>query len=290
MIWRCAALLLSLASLSACSIGTRLTYQNLDTLVRVEVGSYVDLDPTQDALLERDFDQLWRWHRRDELPAYALALRRTADLAEQGVLDRPAIDAIAQTIRAAVERIAERALPGLASLLASLDEAQVGELLESQQNELDEELESFEDETAAESLQRLTDEFEERIENWIGKLTPAQRVYLTRRMAEADARGEFADARLKAEADIDQRAFAALLATRKQAGFAARVQALAFPQDAVSETERSHRRERGRTFFTALAATFTARQRSHFVKRLRNYADDASALAAKAVVTPLSTP
>lgn len=282
MIRRCAALLLALAGLSACSVGTRLTYDNLDTLVRVEVGSYVDLDSTQKALLDREFDPLWAWHRRDELPAYAQALRRTADLAEQTALDRPAVDAIADTIRAAVERIAERGLPGLARLLASLDEAQVSELLASQQRELDETLEPFEDETAAESLQRLTDEREERIENWIGKLTPGQRADLDRRMAEADARGEFADARLRAEAKQDQQAFATVLATRQQAGFAARLRATFYPQDAVAEAERSIRRERSRSFYMALADTLTPRQRTHFAKRLRSYADDAVALSVKA--------
>ena len=282
MIWRCALLLLALAGLSACSTGTRLAYQNLDTLLRLEIGSYVDLDSTQEALLDREFDQLWAWHRRDELPAYAQALRRTADLAEQTTLDRPAVDAISDTIRAAVERIAEQALPGLARLLASLDEAQVSELLKSQQKEWDEELETFEDETATETLQRLTEELEERIENWTGPLTPDQRAYLARRMAEADARSEFTDASLKAEAEQDQQALATLLTTRLQAGFAARLRALAYPQDAVAQAERSTRRERSRSFYTTLASTLTPKQRAHLAKRLRNYADDAQALAAKA--------
>lgn len=281
MIWRWAVLLLALAGTSACSVGTRLAYNNLDTLVGVEVGGYVDLDPAQKQLLKREFNSLWAWHRREELPAYSLALRSTADLAERTTLDRPAVDAIAETIRSAVQRIEARALPGLARLLASLDEAQTRELLAARQKEWDEELEPFDDETASESLQRLTDEFEERIENWIGKLTPEQRVYLARRMAEADARGEFADAKLKADAVEDQRAFAALLATRHEPAFADRIQALIFPQDAAALAELGVRRERGRSFFTTLAASFTPRQRSHFVKRLRSYADDASALALK---------
>lgn len=285
MIWRGAALLLMLAGLAGCSVGTRLAYQNLDTLVRMEVGDYVDLDPAQDALFDHEFAQLKAWHRRDELPAYALALRRTADLVESSTLGRAAVDTISDTIRSAIERIAAEALPGLARLLASLDAAQVSELLASQQKEWDEELETFEDETAAESLQRLTGQREARIENWIGKLTPGQRADLTRRMAEADARGEFTDARLRAEADQDQQAFAALLATRQQAGFAARVQAVFLPQDAAAQAERSIRRERSRSFYTALAGTLTPKQRSHFVKRLRSYADDASALAAKTVAT-----
>lgn len=283
MSWRCVALLLAFAGLSGCSVGTRLAYDNLDTLVRMEVGGYVDLDSTQDALLDHEFDTLWAWHRRDELAAYALALRHTADLAERATLDRPAVDAIADTIRAGVERIVERALPGLASLLASLDAAQVSELLASQQKELDDELETFEDETTAESLQRLTDKLEERIEKWVGPLTPEQRAYLTRRMAEANARGEFADTRLRADAEQDQQAFTALLASRQKAGFAARLRAAFYPQDAVAEAERSIRRERGRAFYAALATTFTPKQRAHFAKRLRSYADDASALAAKAV-------
>lgn len=282
MIWRCALLLLTLTGLSACSTGTRLTYNNLDTLVRLEVGSYVDLDSTQDALLDRELDQLLAWHRRDELPAYALALRRTADSTEQATLNRAAVDTISNTIRAAVERIAEQALPGLARLLAALDEAQVSELLASQQKEWDEELETFGDETATESLQRLTDALEERIENWTGPLTTDQRTYLTRRMAEADARGEFTDARLRAESEQDQQAFTALLATRQQAGFAERLRALAYPQDAVAQAERSIRRERSRSFYTALANTLTPKQRTHLAKRLRNYAEDAQALAAKA--------
>ena len=282
MIWRCAALLLALAGLSACSTGMRLAYQNLDTLLRLEIGSHVDLNPAQDALLDSEFEPLLAWHQRDELPAYVLALRHTAGLVEQGTLDRTAVDGIADTIRAGVERLAEQALPGIARLLASLDEAQVSELLASQQKEWDEELETFEEESAAETLQRLSEALEKRIKSWIGPLTPEQRAYLKRRMAEADARGEFTDAKLKAEAEQDQQAFAALLATRQQAGFAARLRALAYPQDAVAEAERNTRRERSRSFYTALAATLTPKQRAHFAKRLRSTADDAAALAAKA--------
>ena len=281
MIWRCAVLLLALAGLSGCSTGTRLAYQNLDTLVRMELGRHVDLDPAQQQLLQAEFATLWSWHRRSELPAYAQALRSTADQVERGTLDRPAVDAIANTIRASAERLVTQALPGLASLLASLDEAQVAELLASQKKSFDEALRPFEDETAAESLQRLTDEAEERLENWIGPLTPIQHALLVQRISEAQARGEFVRARLQNEAIEDQRAFAALLATRREPALADRIQALLFPQDAATQAEWSIRRERSRRFYTSLAETLTPTQRAHFAKRLRRYADDASALAAK---------
>ena len=54
-------LLLALAlSLSAC--GVQFLYNNLDSIARVELGTYIDLTQEQEAYFGQEFAKLWRWH------------------------------------------------------------------------------------------------------------------------------------------------------------------------------------------------------------------------------------
>ena len=64
---------LLLVTLTGCS-ATQFIYNRVDILVRWYLDDYVSLDREQQARFDDRFDLLIEWHRRDELPGYALLL------------------------------------------------------------------------------------------------------------------------------------------------------------------------------------------------------------------------
>lgn len=275
------ALLLAVALLSACSTGTRLAYNNLDTLMRLEIGSLVDLEPAQKQALDTEFKTVWDWHRQTELPAYASALRQLAAEVDQGNPNRVSVDRIANLVGQHAETFSQHALPGTARLMASLDDAQVDEVIADQRQEIDKNLRNQSKETAAARSERLADEMADSLEDWLGSLLPAQRTLIQQRLADAEARGALAHEREHAQALVRLKHFADVLASRAQPGFAQRLLALAEPADRIGLVERDAARERGRHYFATLGGTLDADQRRHFAKRLRRYAEDCVVLAAK---------
>ena len=276
MTWLCAASLLA-----ACSTGTRLAYNNLDTLVSVTVGDYVDLQKPQRAALKREFKTVWDWHRSHELPLYAAALRGLADTLDGGNPDRAEVIRLLQQVEDGLDRIEQAARPGLTRLLASLDDKQVASLLAQQQKDLDERLQEWADETPEERRVRLSEKSEGRIDDWLGRVLPVQQTLTDRRIAAAEQRGAFDVVKQRAEAEVQQARFAAVLATRQQPGFESRLHALSQTEDAVAE--RDANRERLRSYFVDLAATLDVRQRNHLARRLRDFAQDCDVLAAKPI-------
>lgn len=284
MRWLRMALLCATGLLGACSTGTRLAYNNLDTLASVEVSEYVDLQKPQRAALKREFKTVWDWHRSRELPLYAAALRDLADTLDRGNPDRVEVIKLVQQVEDGLFRIEQTARPGLARLLASLDDKQVASLLAQQQKDLDERLQEWADETPEERRVRLSEKSEGRIDDWLGRVLPTQQALTNRRIAAAEQRGAFDVVKQRAEAEQQQALFATVLTTRAQAGFEARLQALNQTEDAVAE--RDANRERLRSYFVDLAGTLDVRQRSHLARRLRDFAQDCDVLAAKPLDPP----
>lgn len=65
--------LAALLVLSGCS-AVRLGYGNADTLARWTIDDYVDLSPKQDVLVRERLTKLHGWHRKTQLPDYAVVL------------------------------------------------------------------------------------------------------------------------------------------------------------------------------------------------------------------------
>ncbi len=266
--------------LAACSTGTRLAYNNLDSLLRLEVSDYVELEAPQRALLEREFAAVWDWHRASQLPRYAAALRGVADTVERGNPDRAAIDRIGNEIDQLTDALQRQATPAIAQLLATLDEAQVATLLEEQADELDKALAKTEQLSPAKRRERRAKRSEDRLRDWLGSITPAQRAVVARYVAAAEARGALSPEDQRARNQRYRQDLAVLLASRRQPGLAQRVMALGEPTEGKPAAERSAARERGRSYFAELAATLEPQQREYLAKRLRKLAADCEALAA----------
>lgn len=280
-----AGLLLAL-TLSACSVGTRLAYDNLDTLFALELDDYVALDDRQQALLDARFDPLWQWHRASELPAYARTLRELAVALDVANPEPAAVEIFSSRFEAHGERLQERIVSEAAPLLAALSDTQVNTLLAAVREKEAERIQKQTRGSLAARRTRLLDRIEGRLENWLGPLNAAQQAIAAQRAALLEAEGELSPETLQARAIQDHSTLAALLATRQQPGFAMRLREVITPSSGAEATERAAQRARSRQNLAALAATLEAPQRAHLAKRLRGFAKDFEVLAAKAKPEP----
>ena len=72
-------------SLSAC-MGVKFTYNNLDWLLPWYVEDYITLTDIQEEQFEQEFEDLWAWHRENELPKYVTSLKQLEeDIAEDAI-------------------------------------------------------------------------------------------------------------------------------------------------------------------------------------------------------------
>lgn len=280
-----AGLLLAL-TLSACSVGTRLAYDNLDTLFALELDDYVALDDHQQALLDARFDPLWQWHRASELPAYARTLRELATVLDAANAEPAAVEVFSSRFEAHGERLQERILSEAAPLLAALSDTQASTLLAAVRDKEAERIQKQTRGSLAARRTRLLDRIEGRLENWLGPLNAAQQAIAAQRAALLETEGELSPETLQARAIQDHSTLAALLATRQQPGFAMRLREVITPSSGAEATKRAAQRARSRQNLAALAATLEAPQRAHLAKRLRGFAKDFEVLAAKAKPEP----
>lgn len=274
-------LLLSAALLAACSTGTRLAYNHLDTLARWEAGKYVDLTAEQRTAFDAEFRPVWAWHRRSELPRYAAELRAIARQLAAGNPDRAAIDRFGDEIESYGDAVADRIRPGLARLLARLDDAQVEKLLADRRQAFDKSFRKQHGRTLEQRREKEQDEREDGVATWIGPLNPAQKALLAANIADDVTRGAFDVEQVRIERNRQLDRLAALLAQRRQPDFESRIKVFENPDDPAMRRDGEALRERSRAQLAALSAAMDAAQREHLRRRLLGFAEDFAALAAE---------
>lgn len=109
--------------LQACS-AVRLGYGNADSLARWWMDQYVDFTPEQEGLVRERLSRLHAWHRQTQLQDYALLLRDARGMVDAGPGTAEMLGLTASVIRR-VRTLADRALPDLADLLATLTPQQI---------------------------------------------------------------------------------------------------------------------------------------------------------------------
>jgi hypothetical protein len=166
-----------LALLSACS-AVRVSYDHADWVLARLAARYVDLDRSQAAALRVRLDEFHAWHRRQELPRYARLLDEAAARLERGLTRADVLWAIA-SVRNRWHVLGREAARDLAPLLMTLDRAQLAGLArrfeEDNQKFLIEKLPN----DPERAIQARSDWLCERLEDWTGRLTPAQRSHVT---------------------------------------------------------------------------------------------------------------
>lgn len=172
------ALVLILLFLGACS-GTTFLYNRLNIVVPWYVDRYVDLDREQKRYLGDLLDPFLDWHRNDELPSYVAILDQMTDELDARVTAE-GVRAISREFESAWFRLESRGLEWMLGLGEQLSDEQMDEFIESlwdkQQDFEEEYLERTDEEFRRDSYDGLKDS----LQDYMGRLGPAQRERLER--------------------------------------------------------------------------------------------------------------
>lgn len=268
----------SLGLLSAGCSSTRLAYNNADWyLVREVSGQICPTDAQRDGL-KRVVADLLRWHRRQELPRYARALRHVATEVRRGPVTHKLLLETYDVLDGARIRATRRLAGPLVAFGITLGGKQVGCIalkLDERHRERLAELEG----SAAAYRARHGEKMVDRLEPWVGDLSAGQQATLTALLPSQ------AEARAVARAHLHKglRLISALSsphADKKRAWLRAWV---TDPYALYSDAERrmlTRRDARNRAAIWPLVKGLTERQRLRFADKLLEYARDFEALAA----------
>jgi hypothetical protein len=274
---RCASWLAALAAaavLSGCS-ALRLAYDNADTYLRWRAGSYLDVHGAAADELDERIDAFFDWHRAQALPHYARLAEEAAQRMGSGLTAQDMVwgyDALQGHAR---ESLRQAALQ-LAPMLDRLDAKQIAHL---EKRLADDNRRFARDNLAgseAERRGRRAKRMQDRLEEWVGRLSRAQ-VERVRQYAErAPLTDEHRDRdRRRLQADL-------LDMVRKREAQKRLPEAAAHWQagrdPAFVELNRAWQRE----FFALLIdidRSLTPAQRARAVANFRRYAEDFAALS-----------
>ena len=273
------AALLAAACTRLAYMNASLAYSNAAPMLSWMVDDYVGLDPAQKEWVAERIGRAMAWHRAHELPRYGAFLASVAERSSRPYTEAEVAQAWGE-VRGAYDRAAEHVLPEVAEFLARMDERQLAHL----EHRFAEENERIAKEAAkgtpAERQGRSAKRFASHLEEWVGRLSDAQRAIILRREA---ARVPLATERL-AERRYRQSGMLALARTRDRDRIAAGLRRLVLEPDAWRRPEYAAKlRERDAATFRMIAelsATLTPAQRAHLQERIRGYILDIARLSA----------
>jgi Family of unknown function (DUF6279) len=273
-----ALLLFALAALAGCS-GTRLAYNNADTVLRWMADDYFALAGTQDDDFKARLVRFHAWHRSEELPRYSALMAGAAGKLAGGLTQRELVWAW-DSVMARYGQMAAQAAPGLAAVLVTLTPAQFERLdrkfAESGAEYAKKHLKGSE----AEQRERRDKRNLELMREWFGDFSDAQEAQI---MA-ASGRLPLMYALRLQNRQRRQNDFVALLkAYRSPAELEPRLKhwLIAWEDGASAEYRRLTQlhRELYIKMLLELDRGLTPAQRAHAVTRLNEYAETFKALA-----------
>jgi hypothetical protein len=257
-----------------------LVYNNLGTLVGFEVGRTLDLDRSQEQLLDEQFQLLWDWHRHTQLPLYAQDLRELATAVEEPISAEQVLAYLARA-EAHGETLTRRAAGHALPLLASLRDEQVSHL----NQRLRKRMEKSADERRPTNEQWVETTYRnarKSLEKWTGRSTPEQREQL-RAWAQQRLRWRRPPEADNGNPDDVLEPLNALLAQRQAPDFAEQLDRFLFgqQQDAQDRRNADEQRSEGAAFLAQISQSLTPAQRHHLQDRLLDYARQFEKLAAR---------
>ncbi|MCP5128403.1 MAG: hypothetical protein H6985_02340 [Pseudomonadales bacterium] len=159
--------------LVGCS-GTTFVYNRLDSILPWYVDDYVELNGHQERQLDQALQPFLRWHRQQELPRYLDLLNKV-----EASLDQPVTPGEVRSLYEGMEiawlRLEQESLEWLLALGDTLSEAQVQEFLGYLQEKQEEYEEEYLGRSEPEYREESYDSFADTLEDYLGRLTPAQR-------------------------------------------------------------------------------------------------------------------
>jgi hypothetical protein len=276
--WQAILPLAVCALLASCS-ATRFAYDNADTALRFMASSYLELDATQAEDMKLRIVQFHRWHRANELPAYAALMRSASARVARGITAEDVAWGLAN-LRSRYRSFAAKAAEDAAPVLTTLAPDQIAALehrfAENNQKHAKEFLAADDGKRRRAQLDRML----ERFSDFAGDLTPDQEARIERFVLahEGHVALRFEDRR-QWQRDV----IAALKEPRNAQELGANLaEMFKHPERRRSEAfireDKAWDEDLGQ-LIVELDRTLSPKQRARVVRRLSDYADDFDALA-----------
>jgi hypothetical protein len=276
---RCLLALVAAAALSGCGSAMRVAYNNGDVALRFMAHDYFDLHGEQSDQLKAQLVRFHAWHRREELPRYAVVFTGAAERLNRGLTREDVVWAIA-AVRAryqvTVEQGVDEFVPVAASFRPDNLEALERKLAETNEKFAQEFLAGDTSKQTRARAKRLTSWFDD----WLGSVTPEQEALIVRF---AQAQPQLNQIRLDDRKRRQQEFVQLLREHRKSPDLAARMRDyfVNWERDRGPEHRRLAREWEDRlvTLVVEVDRTLTPKQRSHVVRRFEFFAEEALILA-----------
>jgi hypothetical protein len=275
---RRALLLAALAALAACSSVTRVAYTNAPFAATWVVDDWFDLQDGQRDWVKARMGRFMAWHRESELPAYERLLQDTAARAATRLTEED-MRRVWREMRLLYQRAMRQAIPDMADFLLQVQPGQV-EYLERRFREDNEKAarESVRG-TPAERREARAKRYVERIDDWTGRLSAAQRDLVASRVAAMEDLAEewMGDRRFRQSETLRL-----VRARPSREAMVAGLTRILIDTDAWRRPDYvaklKARDEQVIAMLAALDATLTAEQRAKLHRKLGGYAADVAYL------------
>lgn len=284
--WRRLLLLfLTTVLLAACSM-VQVGYNQLDRLIAWRLDDYLPLDSTQRAAVQPALTRWVDWHCSSQLPGYAGWLRQVdADL--RAGADVARIDAHIDTVLGFARTAASEAAREIGPLVAGAKPEQIDALKRRFERNTREYVKDWVEPSQDDIVRERSTRLRERIENWIGRLTPAQRDIVDRWAHEVRSRSDDSlESRRRWQA-----AMADLLARTDLApdAFRRELEAMFVAPErhwtpGYAQTFRDNR-ARAAQALSELSASLTDAQRRHLQREVSSFATELDGITCRAPTT-----
>ncbi|MGD8170801.1 DUF6279 family lipoprotein [Vibrio sp. TRT 21S02] len=169
-IWGVIALVL----LTAVGCSSRFLYNHIDWVVIDYIEDYVDLTKEQERWVSERVDVLTAWHRSEEIPRYIQQLDALIEMDPRTLTVEEFKQQEAQ-IQQHIDRLVERLIPEIHTLLTQLDDEQVEELMNGIRVRHSKFKKKYQNSSEDEIRDRYFERVSESFENWIGDFSSEQK-------------------------------------------------------------------------------------------------------------------
>ncbi|MDX1496730.1 MAG: DUF6279 family lipoprotein [Salinisphaeraceae bacterium] len=271
--------LVLLGALVACS-ASKFAYNRLDWIAGWELRKFVSLTTAQQEQYDKDFETFWQWHRKEQLPLYAQDLRAFSKVANGTTTEelKRWVGKVTEYWNLTVEKLA----PAWCTNLVRLDDAQVQSVKKSLDERITEARKDFVDAPEKTIRREAEKRFIKRLKPWFGKVNQQQRAMIKAWSQQRPL--DYSTWLAQRERWRDQ--FILQLNQRHNPGFCQNVKTLFIRKPSESEFGFPLRNDASRdawiAFTSQLINTMDESQRTHFVYKLEELADDFELLSQQA--------
>jgi hypothetical protein len=261
--------------LAACGAATRLVYDNAGAAVLVMANGYLDFDGEQWRLARESIRRFHVWHRRTELPRYAVLLDDAAERVQRG-LARDDVDWGIRNVRARYVVLVDAAVRESAPFLDTLDADNIAAL--GQRFAADDRKRVREELTGDPAKRERTRvaSIVKRLEGWTGPVSAGQVELVTEFVRATADHPQIAHAHRQRR---QQELLALLHGLSGNGSGPEHLRAFFRAWEAERRSERRAYLARFAQLIVDLDRTLTVSQRARAIERLRRYADDCRQLS-----------